>query len=104
MCSKILHGTKWIKQTCYCFYIDTKFTVIKNAELIEEYTRNLNEEAINKNIDPLIGRNEEVDDLVHILARRKKNNVCIVGEPGTGKTAIAEGLAKRIVDEMFPDA
>ena len=83
-------------------YIDTKFKSAKNAELIEEYTRNLNEEAINKNIDPLIGRNEEVDDLVHILARRKKNNVCIVGEPGTGKTAIAEGLAKRIVDDQVP--
>ena len=83
-------------------YIDSKFKNAKNAELIEEYTKNLNEEAIKKNIDPLIGRNEEVNDLVHILARRKKNNVCIVGEPGTGKTAIAEGLAKRIVDDQVP--
>jgi ATP-dependent Clp protease ATP-binding subunit ClpA len=83
-------------------YIDTKFKSAKNAELIEEYTRNLNEEALAKKIDPLIGRNEEVNDLVHILARRKKNNVCIVGEPGTGKTAIAEGLAKRIVDDQVP--
>ena len=83
-------------------YIDTKFKSAKNAELIEEYTRNLNEEALAKKIDPLIGRHEEVNDLVHILARRKKNNVCIVGEPGTGKTAIAEGLAKRIVDDQVP--
>ena len=83
-------------------YIDTKFKSAKNAELIEEYTRNLNDEALAKKIDPLIGRDEEVNDLVHILARRKKNNVCIVGEPGTGKTAIAEGLAKRIVDDQVP--
>ena len=83
-------------------YIDTKFKSAKNAELIEEYTRNLNDEALAKKIDPLIGRDDEVNDLVHILARRKKNNVCIVGEPGTGKTAIAEGLAKRIVDDQVP--
>ena len=53
-------------------HIDSKFKNAKNAELIEEYTKNLNEEAINKNIDPLIGRDDEVNDLVHILARRKK--------------------------------
>ena len=83
-------------------HIDQKFKTAKSAELIEEYTTNLNEEAIKNRIDPLIGRESEVDDLVHVLARRKKNNVCIVGEPGVGKTAIAEGLAKRIVDEQVP--
>lgn len=83
-------------------YIDKKYRTAKSAELIEEYTTNLNVEAQKNNIDPLIGREQEVDDLVHILARRKKNNVCIVGEPGVGKTAIAEGLAKRIVDEQVP--
>jgi len=83
-------------------HIDQKFRTAKSAELIEEYTTNLNEEALKHKIDPLIGREQEVDDLVHILARRKKNNVVIVGEPGVGKTAIAEGLAKRIVDEQVP--
>ena len=75
----------------------------KSAELLKEFTRNLNEEATAKNIDPLIGRHTEVSDLVHVLARRKKNNCVIVGEPGTGKTAIAEGLAYNIVNETCPE-
>lgn len=74
----------------------------KSAELIQEFTTNLNEEAMKHRIDPLIGREKEVDDLVHVLARRKKNNCVLVGEPGVGKTAIAEGLAKRIIDEEVP--
>ena len=83
-------------------YIERKTRSSKSSELIEEYTKNLNQEALKNRIDPLIGREQEVDDLVHVLARRKKNNCVIVGEPGVGKTAIAEGLAKRIVDEQVP--
>ena len=84
-------------------HLENKFRTNKNQELLEEYTRNLNQEAQENKIDKLIGRHEEVDDLVHILARRKKNNVVLVGEPGVGKTAIAEGLAKRIIDNDVPD-
>lgn len=67
------------------------------------YTSNLNEQARLGRIDPLIGRDTEVERVIQILARRRKNNPLLVGETGVGKTAIAEGLAKRIVDKDVPD-
>jgi ATP-dependent Clp protease ATP-binding subunit ClpA len=70
---------------------------------LEKYTVNLNEEARLGNIDPLIGRYAEVDRTIQVLCRRRKNNPLLVGESGVGKTAIAEGLAKRIVEEEVPD-
>lgn len=71
---------------------------------LAKYCRNLNEDCAEDGIDPVIGREDEIDDTIEVLARRKKNNVIYVGEPGVGKTAIAEGIAKRIVDEEVPEA
>ncbi|ALM54558.1 ATP-dependent Clp protease ATP-binding subunit ClpA [Halomonas huangheensis] len=67
------------------------------------FATNLNEQARMGKIDPLIGRDHELERVVQILARRRKNNPLLVGEAGVGKTAIAEGLAKRIVEEDVPD-
>src|ERR1044071_6947172 len=70
---------------------------------LESFTQNLNQLAIDGKIDPLIGREAELERVVQILCRRRKNNPLLVGEAGVGKTAIAEGLAKRVIDGQVPE-
>ncbi len=74
----------------------------KNSAL-DSYTQNLNQQALAGKIDPLIGREKELERVIQTLCRRRKNNPLLVGEAGVGKTAIAEGLARRIIEGRVPD-
>ena len=85
----------------------SKKVMVKDAEsktsVLDEYTTDLTELARKEQVDPVIGREEEIEAVIQIISRRKKNNPILVGEPGVGKTVIAEGLADKIAKAEVPD-
>ena len=78
-------------------------TTNKKDSALDFFATNLTDEKMQKNIDPIIGRDQEIERLIQILCRRTKNNPVLLGDPGVGKTAIVEGLAKHILQNKVPD-
>jgi len=100
----IAHGiTKHQSQDNFNSF-DEEFSQEHSESPLESYCLNLNKRARMGKIDPLVGRGEELQRVVQVLCRRRKNNPLLVGEAGVGKTAIAEGLARCIIDGQVPDA
>lgn len=80
-----------------------KNKVKSQTPTLDQYSRDMTEDALRGNLDPVIGRHDEIERVLQILSRRLKNNPCLVGEPGVGKTAVAEGIAYLISHNMVPD-
>ncbi len=94
-------------RTVYVALCDVCFAKLKkqteNTSALDQFSRDLTELARIGKLDPVIGRDKEIDRVIHILSRRTKNNPVLIGEPGVGKTAIVEGLAIKIADQTVPE-